>query len=750
MASPFAAATGAPKSPSQQPALAEPSPNSSAAPADTSAAAPPAAAISGAPKPFSPQLAAAATSKTWPTVNSAQGTNTSRADLPPSKPAEGASGGAGLPSGAAEVQKPAEVPSTPQKSTVPPTRPQIITTQSQPTTMIEKSDSRYTGLSVLPSIATAASAMQIDSEPLSGSAGTGAINTSDGTTNASVGSSSPVTPDSARVLVDVMQAHMLNTPLSAHPMSADITTPITPGFSMSATTPTTPYTPTQMLTPGGGRTKHVCHHCNQNFTRHHNLKSHLLTHSHEKPFPCQQCTARFRRLHDLKRHSKLHTGERPHTCEKCGRKFARGDALARHARGEGGCAGRRTSIGGMMDGDTMMGGDGTDGDEDLNGLLDDGDTPMGDGDPTSPSVDVGSDGTPETILNAPSAGTSNSGARRPASLPSIKTNVTDNHSHLQSQHQSQIHQIQQLNNYNTSTYPPMTPSSTVRPSPGTNLFPPTTGPQHGKGVQVSNTGSPSIRTSTTPMTGITGASASILSSSRITESPRPITPATQDVVTRVKSPLSQFHANKQYAPPMTPQSAQPRELSLHAFGGNSPGRPPTSSPSQQAPQATMGYSGPQQLSQSSKNSPPPTTASTASSVLASTTNTSVNSTTTSSTTSEPGNNNQINSTPPPPQPPSSLASNSNVFENTQGIWNYVRELERRVAELESKQRIHDDFFAQAHQQSLAAAAMASPPPPLPLPQQQQISSTSSSAGQPQATTITTAVGGTVTSTTAMT
>jgi hypothetical protein len=47
----------------------------------------------------------------------------------------------------------------------------------------------------------------------------------------------------------------------------------------------------------------------------------------------------------LKRHTKLHTGERPHECPKCGRKFARGDALARHNKGQGGCAGRRSSFG---------------------------------------------------------------------------------------------------------------------------------------------------------------------------------------------------------------------------------------------------------------------------------------------------------------------------------------------------------------------------------------------------------------------
>ncbi|KAK9383485.1 uncharacterized protein V2V93DRAFT_361965 [Kockiozyma suomiensis] len=102
------------------------------------------------------------------------------------------------------------------------------------------------------------------------------------------------------------------------------------------TQPGPPATPT-VVSPVS---KHTCPHCAQSFTRHHNLKSHLLTHSHEKPFTCTTCNSKFRRLHDLKRHSKLHTGEKPYVCSKCGRKFARGDALARHGKGANGCAGR--------------------------------------------------------------------------------------------------------------------------------------------------------------------------------------------------------------------------------------------------------------------------------------------------------------------------------------------------------------------------------------------------------------------------
>lgn len=84
--------------------------------------------------------------------------------------------------------------------------------------------------------------------------------------------------------------------------------------------------------------KYICDHCAHVFTRKHNLKSHLLTHTLEKPFRCHICSSKFRRLHDLKRHEKLHTGEKPFECKSCGRRFARADALVRHANSLSGCA----------------------------------------------------------------------------------------------------------------------------------------------------------------------------------------------------------------------------------------------------------------------------------------------------------------------------------------------------------------------------------------------------------------------------
>lgn len=88
-----------------------------------------------------------------------------------------------------------------------------------------------------------------------------------------------------------------------------------------------------------------CTLCPKRFTRAYNLRSHLRTHTDERPFVCTVCGKAFARQHDRKRHEGLHSGEKKYICRGdlsrggnwgCGRRFARADALGRHFRSEAG------------------------------------------------------------------------------------------------------------------------------------------------------------------------------------------------------------------------------------------------------------------------------------------------------------------------------------------------------------------------------------------------------------------------------
>ncbi len=277
-------------------------------------------------------------------------------------------------------------------------------------------------------------------------------------------------------------------------------------------------------TDSSSHKKHRCQYCNTHFTRHHNLKSHLLTHSQEKPFSCDTCDARFRRLHDLKRHTKLHTGERPHVCPKCDRSFARGDALARHNKGQGGCAGRRESMGSFGGDDRQESGIRGDGDS-MAGIMYTGEASH---EPEHMDEDSGSPGT---------------------SLPSIRKHEAP----LDSNHRPGLEHTEMYQSRQPSTYPPIA----GRPPTTGGLYPPPpiSSPRAGSGTSVAQSSLNQYRVGSNAPSAFQASGPNVFAQGGMTESPKPLSPGgmsshqlghTDPGISRNRSPslTQQFHQHQ--------------------------------------------------------------------------------------------------------------------------------------------------------------------------------------------------------------